>query len=237
MKVGYAREALRSNPAGLWVGSSGRDLSGNARDLTVEGTPTLWLPGRLDRRRAFRGNGTDAALARGDACGITSGTSVTLEAWVMHDAAGNGGAVIHVGQSAPTFGNGWAVGFGNGGNNFSTGHVATILFEGVRWSVSGVSVLPGLRHMVLGIAASGAPTVWIDGAPVFTGAAGSSNAPTSASPTTNLGGYTADGPTVRRFDGLVLGGAVYRSLLTTAQVRRNYLAGVGRIGARRGALR
>jgi len=95
--MSYSSEVLADSPVGYWrleetTGATAADSSGNARDGTYTGSPTLGVPGALaiSTNKATTFNGTTQYVAISDAAAFSIPTTnlFSVEAWFRTTATG-----------------------------------------------------------------------------------------------------------------------------------------------------
>jgi hypothetical protein len=201
-------------------GSTAADAKGSDNG-TYEGGVALGQPGALagdpDTSVGFDGNtGTD--MAAGVPAGMGA-ANASVEAWAYMPASTAKGAFTMVGNGL----NGYGFGVGSGTFDNSGSHLV-VLFESVRWIDTGATLTQGWHHVVLTLGGGGSPTVYLDGAQVYTDTGSPPLAPTGS---VHVGGYTAAGPVARYFNGRVDEVALYTAALTPTQVSNHYTIGTG----------
>jgi len=204
-------------PVGYWnmderTGTTANDISGNGYTGTLTDGPT-WTSGKIGAAIDF--DGSDDRVTTASVFGLGT-TNVTMSAWVFIDSATLSGGFVKIGSN----GNGYSMGVG-GGSHDDTGNDLILLYEGIRWIDTGVTIGTGWHHVAMVIDASGLPWAYIDGVSI-----GSFSGTGAVTPTTrtDIGGNNpAANP--RFFNGKVDDVKIYNYPRTAGQVLQDMNGG------------
>ncbi|MFC1710148.1 DUF2341 domain-containing protein [Patescibacteria group bacterium] len=153
-----------------------------------------------------------------------SNTDLTISTWVNLPDTSESGAFVKIGSEDVSDNDGYAIGVGasdydGDGNDF------IMLYEGVRWIDTGVTIGTGWHHVAMTIDNSGVPEGFIDGESIGTFSGTNANAPESDD-STKIGGYTSSAST-NRFGTYTLDETkIYKKALSDDQIKVQYNRGV-----------
>jgi prepilin-type N-terminal cleavage/methylation domain-containing protein len=185
---------------------------GSPNGVISNATSTTGQGGVADTAYSFNGSSSSVTAASSYGLGAAN---VTISCWIYNPSATNSGAFVKVG------GAGYGIGIGNTiFDNTSPGTKLIMLYEGVRWIVTGTNVGTGWHHIVMVIDGSGTPTAYLDGVSAGTYSGAAPAAPGSAN-TYIGGGSTA----ARYFNGSVDDVRLYNRALPATDILTLYSNG------------
>ncbi|MDD3292453.1 MAG: DUF2341 domain-containing protein, partial [Methanocellales archaeon] len=209
MYYGNSGASSQQNAAAVWnpnykavwhlkeaTGSTSADSTSNKNNATPLQSPTQ-TSAKIDGGLTFNGVGMEDNVNSAFGLGTTS---ATMEVWAYLSDTSRKGAFLKIGgngsEGGVAPGDGYAFGVGaQGGDPLSydfehSGNSIVVLYEALRWIPTGATYTAGWHHFVLVISASGYPTVYYDGAQIYTDATAAPLAPVAI---TRIGGYTGSG--------------------------------------------
>lgn len=154
-------------------------------------------------------NGTDSQVDISSTFALTN-ANLTLACWV-YLFGDTDGAFIKIGGAS----SGFAIGVG-GTTYDNTGNDLIGLFETIRWIDTNVAIGTGWHHVAMVIDSAGKPTMYLDGASVYSDASSFGVAPSGA--VSYIGGYTSSVPSSRHAECLIKDARVYNVALTSSQI-------------------
>ena len=187
------------------------DLSGNGYNATA--TDITYVTGKVGAKAASFNGTTSKASYAGCVTG-TSITNITMMCWVYLSSTSLKGTFLGTGSNPGAGGdNSKGFGLGVGSTDFTNnGNNLIAIWEAVRWIPTGKPIGTGWHHVALTINNSSKPTMYIDGVQIYTDTGTDPAAPTTTSPSTNVGASN----TVRFFTGYI-DEAIIESRLWTSQ--------------------
>src|SRR3989344_1481411 len=211
----------RPSPVGFWKfddgsGLTALDSSGNGNTGTLVSGPA-WTVGQIGGALQF--DGFDDYTLINSTFGLGN-TNLTIAGWAKPNSAFEGGAFVKVGnETSGSGGDGFAIGIGN--TNFdSNGNNFIVLYEGVRWISSGVNFGTGWHHFALVVDSTGEPSIYLDGALVYSDTGTSANLIGSlGAADTQIGGYTSATPSERYINAMIDEVRIYNQALTQKQIQ------------------
>ncbi|PIN69753.1 hypothetical protein COV94_02560, partial [Candidatus Woesearchaeota archaeon CG11_big_fil_rev_8_21_14_0_20_57_5] len=145
--------------------------------------------------------------------------NVSITIWANLETTSQKGAFVKVGSGN----NGYGIGVG--GDNFDgTGNDLIALYEGVAWYDSNVNIGTGWHHIAMVLNATDMLQLYIDGIIAASWQTGGGTTPTMQ---IRAGGYTADGPYLRFFQGRLDEFAMWNRTLTPEEIRQMARAPAG----------
>ncbi len=203
-------------------GTSVTDYSGNSNTGTLTNSPTTGVAGRLGQAISLNGINQNVIVSSG--LGLTSNANITIAGWAYRANTGDHGAFVKIGSLNDGFG----IGISNGGSTgFETsGDLLTVLYEAIRWVPTTQNFGIGWHHFVLVVDSSGKPTIYYDGANIYSdvgmsavsiGSIGTAN--------TQIGGYTSSVLSNRFYTGNLDDIRIYNRSLSAAEVQQLYYQG------------
>ena len=214
----YRDAVLADNPLGYWrfeepSGTIAANLGSAMSDGVYNAGITTEAPGLARSERALRcpGEPESPVTFTNTATGIPT---VTLECLVSVTDPNNHGCLIKLGNQDRN-----GIGFGLGGTSFdNVGLNLIVLYEGVAWRVSSVSLTPGTHHVGAVIPDSGGAKIYLNGNLV---AQLRSSSRYSADSIGSIGGYSSYS---RYFTGVIDEVAIYAGELNAARFYAHYQA-------------
>jgi prepilin-type N-terminal cleavage/methylation domain-containing protein len=193
------------------LNGDGNTAIGSPNGVVTNATSTTNAAGQSDMAYSF--NGSNSSIITNSSFGLGT-TNVTISCWVYNPTATNSGAFVKVGST------GYGIGIGNTSfDNSSPGTKIIMLYEGVRWIVTGTNLGTGWHHVVMTINGSGVPTAYLDG--VSTGSYAGTGPSAPGSQQTFIGG----GNGTRFFNGAIDDVRLYNRALPLADILSLYSAG------------
>jgi hypothetical protein len=224
----YADVVLSHGPVGYWrlgesSGTVAVDSSGNGRDGTHEGSPTLGVEGALisDDDTAVRFDGGGTQYGKVDA--FPSSADFSADCWVYVDAAGDAAQGFMERTAGTTTNTDWLLYLETAG-----GHAKWRVAQddGTLVTVpAGVDLARDTWHHVAGTCSGGVARLYVDGSEVASRAV----TRTTAKAAGNLYLARLASATAYALLGTLDEPAVYDRALTAAEVKEHYDAGRGRI--------
>lgn len=185
---------------------------GSANATNSGGTSATGQTGKSNTAFAF--NGTNAAASAASNFGLGT-TNITISCWIYNPTATNSGGFVKVGDTG-----GYGIGIGNATlDNTSPGTKLIMVYEGVRWIVTGTNVGTGWHHVVMVIDGGGIPTAYLDGVSAGSYPGAGPNAPSSVYTYFGAGGYG------RYLNGTVDDVRLYNRPLSQSEILSLYSAG------------
>ena len=207
-------------------GNTIKDMSGNSNNGTNNGaTSTL---GKRGQAMSFNRSSSQYISTPVPTSLNGTNSNIAVSMWVKRDAINDYGAWYKIGTISVGGGDGFGIGVG--GNLSIPGNRIMFLYEGVAWVDTGVDYPSdnAWHHFVLVLSPTAYPTLYMDGAQIYTntGYAGYGYAIGSlGTPVSQIGGYMAAGSENRYWTGKLDEVRIYNRALTADEVGQLYRAG------------